>query len=228
MLHSHALRSCAIVMVASLLGQNALNKATAQTPVVKVQIVADEMCCHGCAQKVAAQLYAAPGVRSVEADVPSRVVTITAKRSPKLTLERLWSAVEKGKGSPSKLMTSQATYALKRSASLKPDQRATSGRYSLTVLTMTNKESAQQIANNLYAVRGVKGVSVDVAKRTLFVESAAKTILSPWNLAAAVESAHHEPTAILGPHGLLTIERPVSADSETAVRSTRPAQGEIR
>lgn len=195
---------------------------------LQVQIVADEMCCNGCARKIAAQLYAAPGVTSVEADVPTRTLTITAKASPKLTLAKLWSAVEKGKGVPSKLVASDATYVLKNSANLKPEQRSAGNRYSLTVHTMTTREGAQQIANRLYGIRGVKSVSVDLAKRTLYVSPAETVVLSPWRLAAAVERAEHQPTAVLGPHGLLTIKRAAKAEAETAARNQSAHQGEIR
>src|SRR5262245_10993163 len=85
--------------------QVAFGQANMQAGVWKVQIVADDMCCNGCAQKIGAQLYAAPGVTAVDADVPNRLVVVTAKPSSKLTAERLWAAVEKGNGGPSKLIT---------------------------------------------------------------------------------------------------------------------------
>jgi copper chaperone CopZ len=203
--------------------------AAAQQPVFKVQIVADEMCCQGCAQKVAAQLYAAPGVTSVEADVPNRLVTVAARPSPKLTLERLWRAVEQGQGGPSKLVTPQATYVLTRSENLKPEQRLPSDRYSLIVRSIPDKDSAQQIANQLYAIRGVQNVSVDVAERTLFIQAADGAVLSPWALAAAAELADGEPIAVAGPYGVFTIEQTAAASPATAAKSPYlPIQGAVR
>ena len=53
--------------------------------VVTYEITADEMCCGGCAKKVASQLYTAPGVSNVKAMVAGRTVTITSKPSPTRT-----------------------------------------------------------------------------------------------------------------------------------------------
>ena len=122
MFRIQSFKICSALVVA-IVGLNTSTIAVAQQTVFKVQIVADDMCCKGCAQKVAAQLYAAPGVTSVQADVPNRLVTVTAKPSPKLTVERLWQAVEQGKGGPSKLVTPQATYVLFRAESLPAEQR---------------------------------------------------------------------------------------------------------
>lgn len=196
---------------------------------VQVQIVDEKMCCNGCAQKVASQLYALPGVKSVEADVPNRLVTVTAQPSSKLTLDRIWHAVQQAKGQPSKLVTPRATYSLTGPENLKPEQRMPVGRYSLVVRTMDSKESAQQIAHQLYAVQGVTKVSMDLAQQALFIESADKAVLSPLALAGAVERAGHEPIAVGGPHGLLTIERQERANATAAANRNYPqTQGGIR
>lgn len=216
-------------LVAALAGYGAATIAVAQQGVFKVQIVADYMCCQGCAQKVAAQLYAAPGVTSVEADVPNRLVTVTAKPSPKLTVERIWFAVEKGKGGPSKLVTADVTYVLIRPDKLKPEQRLPVGQYSLEVRSMQDKEVAQKIANQLHAIRGVENVSVNIAQRTLFVRTANGAFLSPFALATAADRAQSEPIAIGGPYGVMTIERATEAKPATAVRPAYPqVQGEVR
>ncbi|MEX0642462.1 MAG: heavy-metal-associated domain-containing protein [Pirellulales bacterium] len=216
-------------LVAALVSYSAATIAFAQQSVFKVQIVADDMCCQGCAQKVAAQLYAAPGVTTVEADVPNRLVTVTAKPSPKLTVERIWFAVEKGKGGPSKLVTADVTYVLTRPDKLKPEQRLPVGRYSLEVRSLQYKETAQKIANQLHAIQGVENVSVNMAQRTLFVQTANGALLSPFALASAADRAQSEPIAIGGPYGVMTIERADDANPATAVRPTYPqVQGEVR
>jgi copper chaperone CopZ len=216
-------------LAVGLLIQIAPTIAAAQQAVFKVQVVAEEMCCKGCAQKVAAQLYALPGVTSVEVDVPNRLLTVTAKPSPKLTLDRIWYAVEQGKGGPSKIVTSQATYALTRPESLKPEQRLPSSRYSLELRSIQGKDFAQKVANQLYAIRGVQNVSVDIAQRTLFIQPANGSVLSPWALATAAERAQGEPVAVAGPHGVLTIERSADAERATAARATYPQiQGDVR
>ncbi len=228
MFRIHSFKICSALVVA-IVGLNTCPIAVAQQTVFKVQIVADDMCCKGCAQKVAAQLYSAPGVTSVQVDVPNRLVTVTAKPSPKLTVERLWQAVEQGKGGPSKLVTSQATYVLFRAESLPTEQRLPTGRYSLEIETMQDKDFAQKIANQLYAVRGVQDVGVDIEQRKLFVQSMNGSVLSPWALATAAERAQGQPIAVAGPYGVLTIERSAAAAPTTAVKPTySQIQGEVR
>lgn len=195
----------------------------------QVEFVADEMCCNGCAQKIAAQLYAAPGVTSVEADVPNRLLKVKAKASPKLTLERLWHAVEQGKGAPSKLITTQATYVLTRPEQIEPQQRLPEGQYSLVVGSLNDKDQAQNIANSLYKVRGVNRVSVDAERHTLFVQSIDKEALSPWQLAMSVQNAGSNPLVVSGPYGTLTIDWANEDSAETAARQDIPQRkGEIR
>lgn len=216
-------------LAVALASLSATTIGNAQQNTFKVQIVADDMCCKGCAQKVAAQLYAAPGVTSVQADVPNRLVTITAKPSPKLTVERLWKAVEQGKGGPSKLVSPHATYVLFRAESLPPEQRLALGRYSLEVQTLQDKERAQQIANQLYAIQGVQNVSVDVEERKLFLQAMEGADLSPWALATAAERAQGRPIAVAGPYGVLMIERSEAADPTTAVKpNDSQNQGVVR
>jgi copper chaperone CopZ len=203
--------------------------ASAESSVFKVQIVADDMCCQGCVQKVAAQLYALPGVTSVEAHVPSRVVTVTAKQSQKLTNGRIWQAVEKGKGSPSKLITPTASYVLTRPAGLKPEQRLPTGRYSIQLRSIPDQKSAQSITKQLYSIRGVAKVSADIAKNTLYIQAANGALLSPFGLAAAVEQANAEAVAIGGPDGVMSIERPTDTSTPTALNlSHTQIQGDVR
>lgn len=228
MSRSKLLRIGSVLVIVAIGQHGRLNTADAQEAVLKVQIVANDMCCQGCAQNVAAQLYAAPGVTSVEADVAKRTVVVTAKPSPKLTPQRLWQAVEQGKGGPSKMVTSRATYTLTRPDGLKPEDRLPVGQYTLVVRELKGPESAQRIANQIYKLRGVSKVSADAEQHALFVQTSA-VVLSPWALAAAAEQAHAEPVAVNGPHGSFTIERAAEANRATAVRPASPqTQGEVR
>jgi hypothetical protein len=97
------------------------------------------------------------------------------------------------------------------------------------VRSIPDKDSAQQIANQLYAIRGVQNVSVDVAERTLFIQAADGAVLSPWALAAAAELADGEPIAVAGPYGVFTIEQTAAASPATAAKSPYlPIQGAVR
>lgn len=226
MYRTHCVRMSLAFVVAQFAG---VGLAATNSDVTRIEITANDMCCKGCAQKVAAQLYAAPGVTSVEADVPSRKIVVTAKFSPKLTLDRLWKAVEQGKGGPSKLITSEATYVFTPKDKVQPRQRLPAGRYSLLIHEIQNKEHAQQIANQLYTLSGIKNVSVDVHKNSLFLQSSPDSVLSPWLLATAVKQAGSLPLSISGPPGMLTIEWTKTIDAATAARFPYPqTQGEIR
>jgi copper chaperone CopZ len=221
MFHSPTLTGFTAIVV--VLGTH--SSALAQQGVLKVQIVCDDMCCDGCAQTIAAQLYAAPGVTKVEPNLPTRVVTITAKASPKLTLEKLWLAAEQGKGGPSKLVGPNATYALIRPESLKPEQRWPAGKYFVVTRSLEDKEKAQSIADQLHTVRGVESIQIDMAQRALFIQSVSNSELSPWALLAAAERAQADPQAIGGPFGAFIIERP--ADAKRAA-STQPGQSQLQ
>ena len=159
--------------------------ATQDARHIEVQIVADEMCCKGCAQKVAAQLYAAPGVTAVTADVPKRIVKITAKPSPKLTLERLWRAVEKGKGAPTKLITAQATYTLTKAELLPPSERLAAGHYVIKVADWRDTAEMQRMITHLRAMPGVQRVDLDMPQQTLIIQSPTNQPVSESALCAS-------------------------------------------
>lgn len=220
--------SAAIAVVAlslSLLSAPA-TFAAVQTAMEKIQIVAPAMCCQGCAQKVAAQLYAAPGVFNVEADLATHTVTITYKPTPKLTLGGLWLAVENADGKPSKLVTSKATFTLQRPEQLNLSEPLAPGRYWLVVQQGESGIGAQSISKHLQMLRGVKNVTLDAASRTYFVESDVNVPLSLWGLNAAVERSGHSTVSITGPQGLFKIER--AAVEAARATTTQQLQGTVR
>jgi copper chaperone CopZ len=180
--------------------------ATQDATHIEVQIVADDMCCKGCAQKVAAQLYAAPGVTAVAADVPTRIVKITAKASPKLTLERLWRAVEKGKGAPTKLITAQATYTLTKAELLPPSERLAPGHYVIKVADWRDTADMQRIITHLRAMPGIQRVDMQMSQQTLIIQSPTNQPLSEWALVRVVKQDSFLPVSVSGEFGCLTIE----------------------
>lgn len=194
----------------------AFGQAVSSPATTTFQIVGDGLCCEGCAKKVAAQLYTAPGVINVQADVSTHTVTITAKPSPKLTLEKLWDAVEKAKGKPTQLTTSHAIYSLTRLEQLSAEEQVAEGDYAIEIAGMHDRPGAEQVARSLQAIRGIERMSVDLAKGALLLTSAPKTQLSPWALAAAIGQGEQVAASITGPHGRLTID-PIE---QQAVRPT--------
>jgi copper chaperone CopZ len=219
-------RNMLIVITFALMASPAFAADSGGT--VKVQIIASDMCCQGCVQNVAAQLYALPGVTAVEADVASRTVILIAKPSPRLTLQRVWQAVEKGKGGPTKLTTPTATYSLTRLENLKSEERLQKGQYSLVLRDQKDRAAAQRVANQVYKIHGVTNVSLDAQRHSLIVQTSA-VVLSPWTLVTAAQQAQAEATAVKGPHGLFTIERPPTESAGTAARPINNlGKGDIR
>lgn len=215
-------------LVVALAIASASATAAGQQDALEVQIVADGMCCQGCAKKVAAQLYTAPGVMNVKADVPNRLVTITAKPSPKLTLEKLWKAVEQAKGKPSRLTTSDAIYTLIGPDKLKPEHQPLAGAYMLFVAEMHDMERAEKVAAQLRTIRGIESLSVDLTGGALLVKPAANVQLSPWALVTAARQTEELPIAVTGPFGRIDIE-PVTQQAARAVLSSRqPVQGAVQ
>ena len=187
------------------------------------EITADDMCCGGCAKKVAGQLYTAPGVVDVKANVAARTVTVFAKPSDKLTVERLWNAVEKGKGGPSKLIAATGTYTFAKSNQLSDAEKGASGSYVVVVANLKANGAAELVGRELHGVRGVKTIVVNLDSDQLVLEPQQGVHLSPLALAAAVERTKQQPLSITGPQGRLTIE---PAAHQLSSRQKSP--GEVR
>ena len=212
-----------LAVAAALVGANASPALAAET--ATYEITADEMCCQGCAKKIAAQLYTAPGVMNVATDVKSRLVTVTAKPSPKLTPDRLWNAVEKGKGQPSRLVAGDATISLIRAAQLDEASRATDGRYVIELTPADNTDAIAKLSSAVQAMKGVQSVTLLQDKSQLIVEPTKNAQLSPWSILSAARQLGLTSSSVTGPFGRLTLEVNAAAPQVTS----RPQQvGGIR
>ena len=174
----------------------------------KVQIVAEEMCCQGCARKVSGQLFTARGVKDVGVDMKTRTVTISLPKPSPAMLGQLWHAVEQGDGGPTKLVTAEATYSLVRpkDPADTPQSAPANQPVSIVVDNLHCEGCAKKIAAQLYTIKGVTKVSVDMQRDTLLVKARSGTKLSPWQMAHAVTQAKERPVAVHGPHGTLAIK----------------------
>jgi copper chaperone CopZ len=198
-----------------------------QARVEQVQIVAEKMCCQGCARKVSGQLYAARGVKEVGVDMKTHTVTVALPHPNAAMLGRLWHAVEQGDGGPTKLLTAEATYTLTRpkvEANTVQQQRVNAP-LSIVVDNLHDQECANRIAAQLYAVKGVTKVGVDMRRETLFVEAGPKTQLSPWSLIDAVALANERPLAVNGAYGTLEIEWAAKRAPKNHQLSRQPISG---
>ena len=167
----------------------------------QVQIHAAEMCCKGCVQKVSAQLYAAPGVTSVEANLETRMVKVSVSQKKGATIEQLWQAVAAGAGGPDQLHTDTAIFTLTAPAE-KTVANAASTTY-VVVENLNEEGRPQQIAGKLYAIDGVQKVNADLQKNTLIVTGGH---LSPWAIIGAVANAQARPLSVKGAYGEMKIE----------------------
>jgi copper chaperone CopZ len=75
-----------------------------------ITITVEKMCCAGCAKRIAAQLYAVPGVAEIEADVEAKQFTIKSESKKHPSPRAMWEAIEKGKDTPIKIVCSKGTF----------------------------------------------------------------------------------------------------------------------
>lgn len=193
------------LMLATCIAACAVSGAQAAVPPgsYQVQIYAADMCCKGCVQKVSGQLYAAPGVMEVSANLENRTVVVTVSQKKGATLEQLWQAVAAGKGGPTQLTTANATFTLTPAESLDKTQLLPATKSHIIVENLGFEGRAQKIANQLYTTEGVVKVSVDAQQNALIVTS--QQAISPWALIAAVARAQERPMAIVGAYGQMNI-----------------------
>lgn len=189
------------------------------------KITADEMCCQGCAKKVAAQLYTAPGVLNVASDVESRLVTVTAKSSDKLTLDRLWHAVEKAKGKPSRLVAPNATVSLVRNDQLQPEFQTSNKQYVVRLPAGSDVSSVSKLSSTVQAMKGVRSVALHQDQSQIVIETSQAAILSPWPILSAAGTLGLTPVSVIGPFGQLTVE---STSNNANVSSRVQNSGGVR
>jgi copper chaperone CopZ len=192
----------------------------------QVEIVAADMCCKGCVQKVAGQLYAAPGVTTVDANLENRTVVVTVSGNKRPSLEQLWQAVAAGKGGPTELRANDATFKLTPPEALDKSLRLPATTNYVIIENLNHEGRAQRIANQLYTVRGVEKVSVDTQQNALIVTS--KQPVSPWSMLGAVTAAQERPLAIIGAHGKLSIDWTQRAGSSSNQQAQQFKNGGIQ
>lgn len=207
-MHRKCIRYAALlVSLTAFSVTTAVQAGPKQAQIEKVQILAEEMCCEGCARKTSGQLYAARGVRDVSVDLKSHTLTVALPQPNAAMLGRLWHAVELGEGGPTKLVTAEATYTLIRpKVAANQSQQQVKLPLSIIVDNLHCQGCAKKIAAQLYAVKGVTRVSVDMERETLIVEALPESPISPWLLIDAVTQAKERPVAVNGPYGSLAIK----------------------
>jgi len=84
-------------LLATLLSGSTLMAAP---PTNETVIQVEKMCCQGCVQKIAAQLYTVRGVKEVRYDLEKKIVVVVPQSQATLSPLAMWNAVIKGKDRP--------------------------------------------------------------------------------------------------------------------------------
>lgn len=184
----------------------ALGQATS-LPNGHLQIVAEKMCCAGCARKVSSQVYTVRGVRSVSVDLATHTVSIEHGQLSAPVLGQIWNAIQVADGGPVTMTTGEATYRL----TVPEDPKALEAHRRLgksqqiSFVELKDPQQAQLVASKLQELTGVAEVSVNLPSQTITVDVADKPI-SPWTMLQVIRSTGAIPTAFIGNYGTLSIE----------------------
>jgi copper chaperone CopZ len=218
-----------LILVAAAWATSNAEAATPQTSDHQVQIVAPGIGREGVARKVSGQLNGTAGVKAVDVEMKTFTVTVSVSRPRAATLGRLWQAVEKGEGDPLKLATSEASYTLVRlKDEADPSRQAQKSTPTLQIFidNLHCKGCARKIAAQLYVLKGVTKVSVDMPTQMMAVETRPGTSVSPWLVIDAVVQANERPLAVIGAHGRLSIEWAAKRAPKTHQQAQQaPAEG---
>jgi copper chaperone CopZ len=169
-------------------------------------------------------------VKSVVVDLSTHTVKITLPSPSATTLGRIWHAVEQGDGCPASLSTSTAAYQLVRpqdEQQLRAVQQMGATQH-IVADNLHCQGCAQKIAAQLYALKGVTKVSVDMKRETLIVETNPTTPVSPWLVIDAVSAAEARPVAIRGNYGTLAITWAAEAAPKSNHQVQQPVRGGIQ
>ena len=104
------LRHASMVSIALVLTLTCVAKAAEPT---YTTINVEKMCCKGCAQKIASQLYVVKGVKEVRVNIEKKVVYVIPQQSKIVSPRSMWEAVEKGEDHPLQLAGPGGTFTQK-------------------------------------------------------------------------------------------------------------------
>lgn len=195
----------------------------------EVRIVANDMCCKGCAQKIAGQLYTVKGVKSVGVDLPTHTVTVSLGQQDLATLGALWHAAHKANGGPTQLATETVSYTLvlPKTAEEVEHYRKMGTSQHVVVQGLDSQETAQKIASKLYDIEGVSKISLDMQRSALVLQTKNDKPISAWLVVDAVAKTQHRTSAVTGSFGTLTIEYAESSAHEDQ-RAVLPKKGAVQ
>lgn len=87
----------------------AASAANAAEPIYTT-INVEKMCCNGCAQKIASQMYVVKGVKEIRVNLDKRIVFVIPQQNKVISPRAMWEAVEKGEDKPLQLAGPSGTF----------------------------------------------------------------------------------------------------------------------
>lgn len=76
-------------------------------------ISVEKMCCQGCAQKIASQLYVVKGVKEVRVNIEKKLVFVIPQQRKVVSPRSMWDAVVNGQDIPLRLAGPSGTFTTK-------------------------------------------------------------------------------------------------------------------
>ncbi len=190
-----------VLLVAAVMA--ALGQIASATELGRIEITVSKMHCKGCAKKIAARLYTVPGVKSVSVDVKNKTLIVSSQSGKTLSPRQLCEAIENGDDRPVRVAGPNIMLVMEYPDDAAVSTQATQTQIEIVVEKMHCRACAQKIASKLYAVPGVKSVSVTVNRKTLHVTPTTGRQLSLWALWEAVQQAENRALEIRGSTGSL-------------------------
>lgn len=220
-----------LASLVAIIGVTPVDAAKPHARDQQVRILAEKMCCKGCAQKISGQLYAARGVKSVEIDLKAHTIAISLPQPNATALGQLWHIVEQGNGGPTQLVTPEATYTLvppRLEGDSSPATQPVDGAQYIVVEHLERQDLAENVGKALYALKGVANVSVDRQRNTLIVQPKQNASISPWLVLDAVARANARPLGVSGNYGTLSIEWATRRGPRNNQQAQQPISGGIQ
>ncbi len=106
-------RGALCALITASLVSFAVAQQTVKLPANSTVVHVEKMCCKGCAQKIAAQLYVLRGVKEVRYDLKQKVVIVVPQSQKRVSPRSIWEAVVKGKDQPIRLAGPAGTFKAK-------------------------------------------------------------------------------------------------------------------
>lgn len=105
-------RRASLLIIAIAFALTTAGSVSAAEP-AHTTINVEKMCCKGCAQKIASQMYVVRGVKEVRINMEKRLVFVIPQPNTNVSPRAMWEAVVKGEDKPLRLAGPSGTFTKK-------------------------------------------------------------------------------------------------------------------